>query len=84
MPVVVHVKVVDISDVAQTHFFWSVLPEILQLQYIDQVIDVCCAGPWCVLSVGDSRDPTVAARFFSDQVVPLCQRQLLVSTCRKL
>ena len=36
--------------------------EIL-LQYIDKVIDVCCAGPAnsCAV-VGDSRDPTVAAR----------------------
>ena len=52
-------------------FPWSVLPEILQLQYIDKVIDVCCVGPRCALSVGDSRDPTVAARFFSDQVVDI-------------
>ena len=29
--------------------------EILQLQYTDKVVDVCCAG-------GDSRAPTVAAR----------------------
>ena len=30
------------------------------------------SGPWYVLSVGDSRDPTVAARiFFSDQVVDI-------------
>ena len=52
-------------------FPWSVFPEILQLQYIDKVIDVCCAGPRCALSVGDSRVPTVAARFFSDQVVDI-------------
>ena len=71
MPVVVHVKVVDISVVAQTQIPWSVLPEFLQLQYIDKVIDVCCAGPRCALSVGDSRDPTVAVRFFSDQVVDI-------------
>ena len=45
--------------------------EILQMQYIDKVIDVCCAGSRCALSVGDSRDPTVAARFFSDQVVDI-------------
>ena len=38
---------------------------------IDKVFDVCCAGPRCALSVGDSRDPTVAARFFSDQVVDI-------------
>ena len=31
MPVVVHVKVVDISVVAQTQIPWSVLPEFLQL-----------------------------------------------------
>ena len=66
-----HVKVVDISGVAQTHFPWSVFPEILQLQYIDKVIDVCCAGPWCAFIVGDSRDPTVAARFSSGQVVDI-------------
>ena len=71
MPVVVHDKVVDISGVAQTHFPWSVFPEILQLQYIDKVIDVCCAGPWCAFIVGDSRDPTVAARFSSGQVVDI-------------
>ena len=41
------------------------------MQYIDKVIDVCCAGPRCALSVGDSRDPTVATRFFSDQVVDI-------------
>ena len=45
--------------------------EILHMQYIDKVIDVCCAGPRCALSVGDSRDPTVAARFLSDQVVDI-------------
>ena len=45
--------------------------EILQMQYIDKVIDVCCEGPRCALSVGDTRDPTVAARFFSDQVVDI-------------
>ena len=71
MPVVVHVKVVDISGVAQTHFPWSVFPEIPQLQYIDKVIDVCCAGPWCAFIVGDRRDPTVAARFSSGQVVDI-------------
>ena len=38
---------------------------------VDKVIDVCCAGPRCALSVGDSRDPTVAVRFFSDQVVDI-------------
>ena len=44
--------------------------EILQLQYIDKVIDVFCAGPAgsCAV-VGDSRDPTVAARRFLDQIV---------------
>ena len=52
-------------------FPWSVFPEILQLQYIDKVIDVCCAGPWCAFIVGDSRDPTVAARFSSGQVVDI-------------
>ena len=39
--------------------------EILQLQFIDKVFDVCCAGP-AVLGCrrgGDSRAPTVAARF---------------------
>ena len=35
------------------------------------MIDVCYSIPWCVLSVGDSRDPTAAARFFSDQIVDI-------------
>ena len=38
--------------------------EILQLQYTDKVVDVCCAGP-AVLGCSreeDSRAPTVAAR----------------------
>ena len=42
--------------------------EILQLQYIDKVIDVFfCAGPAgsCAV-VGDSRDPTLAARLILD------------------
>ena len=68
MPVVVHVKVVDtpchgaeavsLGSVQQT-------TEIPQLQYIDQVFDVLVAqfpADSCEV-VGDSRDPTVAARF---------------------
>ena len=48
--------------------------EILQLQYIDQVVDVCCAGPASSCAVlGDSRDPTIAARFILDSCcMPLC------------
>ena len=36
---------------------------ILQLQYIDKVVDFCCAGPVLECRRGrDSRAPTVAAR----------------------
>ena len=74
MPVVVHVKVVDISVVAQTQIP-MVLPVFLQLQYIDKVIDDCCAGPRCAFGVGDSRDPTVGARSSRTRSLtcPLCQ-----------
>ena len=43
-------------------------PEILQLQYIDKVVDFYCAG-YAVLECrrgGDSRAPTVAARRILD------------------
>ena len=43
--------------------------------------------PQCALSVGNSRDPTVAARFFLDQVVDMpvvCNDRCWVSECRKL
>ena len=61
-------QVVDIPVMAQTQIPMVVFPiEIPQLQYIDQVVDVCCAGPAdsCEV-VGDGRDPTVAARFLLD------------------
>ena len=69
--------------------------EFLHMQYIDKVIDVCCAGPrcacatpsaqfhrhvvdtlsWCrcrfLWSLCSEINPTVAARFFSDQVVDI-------------
>ena len=61
------VEVVDISVVAQVQIPLVPLKlvEILQLQSIDKVVDVCCTGP-AVLGCsrgGDSRAPTVAARF---------------------
>ena len=43
------------------------------MQYIDKVIDVCCAGLRCALSVGDSRDPAVAAHSTSWSISLLAQ-----------
>ena len=86
MPVLCMLRLSTSLAWRRRRFPWSVFPKILQLQYIDKVIDVCCAGPRCAFSVGDSRDPTVAARFFSDQVVdiPVVSTTVAVSTCRKL
>ena len=74
-------EVVSLGPVQQT-------TEIPQLQYIDKVVVVCCAGPTVrALSVGDSRDPTVAARFLPDQVVDMpvvFKDRCWVSKCRTL
>ena len=49
---------------------WSISIVILHLQYIDKVVDVCCAGPASSCEVvGDGRDPTVAARFLLDRLL---------------
>ena len=61
MPVVVQRQVRSFAAMSSTHLSWRrgrflwFVPEILQLQYIDQVVDVLY-----VQAVGDSRVPTVA------------------------
>ena len=63
--------------------------EILQLQFIDKVVDDCCAGP-AVLGCsrgGDSRAPTVAARFAWTLSLPcpsLCNDSCRTVQVRKL
>ena len=65
-------QVVDISVVAQTQIpMVRFTTEILQMQYIDKVIDVCCAGLRCALSVETVEIPQLQARFFLDHVVDM-------------
>ena len=67
-------QVVDIPVVVQTQIpMVRFTIEILQLQYIDQVVNVCCAGPASSCAVvGDSRDPTVETVVRSRVACPLC------------
>ena len=79
MPVIVQRQVrslrgdvVDTPVVAQMQIpLVQITTAILQLQYIDKVVNVCCAGP-AVLECrrgGDSRAPTVAARWTLDRLL---------------
>ena len=79
MPVTVQRQVRSLCDdvvgtpvVAQTQIpMVRFTTEILHLQYIDKVIDVVVQVRSSCAAVGNSRDPTVAARFFLDQVVDM-------------